>query len=43
MPFGLCNAPGMFQREINMMLQPLLGLELVIKTDIHMMKIKEWL
>ena len=35
MPFGLCNAPVMFQTEINRILRPLLGLGLVIKTDIH--------
>ena len=35
MPFGLCNAPATFQGEINMILRPLLGLELVIKTDTH--------
>jgi hypothetical protein len=35
MPFGLCNAPGTFQREINRILRPLLGKELVIKTDVH--------
>jgi hypothetical protein len=34
-PFGLCNAPATFQREINRILRPLLGMELVIKTDIH--------
>ena len=35
MPFELCNAPATFQREINRILQPLLGLELVIKTNIQ--------
>jgi hypothetical protein len=35
MPFGLCNAPATVQREINRILQPLLGLELVIKTEEH--------
>jgi hypothetical protein len=35
MPFGWCNAPVTFQREINRILPPLLGLELVIKTDVH--------
>jgi len=35
LPFGLCNAPATFQREINRILRPLLGLELVIKTDVH--------
>jgi hypothetical protein len=35
-PFGLCNAPAIFQSEINRILRPLLGLELFIQTDIHM-------
>jgi hypothetical protein len=35
MPFALCTAPATFQREINRILRPLLGLELVIKTDVH--------
>jgi hypothetical protein len=35
MPFGWCNVPATFQREINRILRPLLGLELVIKTDVH--------
>jgi hypothetical protein len=35
MPFGLCNGPATFQREIKRILEPLLGLELVIKTDVH--------
>jgi len=34
-PFGLTNAPATFQREINRILRPVLGIELVIKTDIH--------
>jgi len=35
MPFGLCNAPATFQREINRILRPLLSIELVIKTDVQ--------
>lgn len=38
MPFGLSNAPATFQREINRILRPLLGLKLVIKTDVHIDK-----
>jgi hypothetical protein len=36
MPFGLCNGLASFQGEINRILRPLLGLELVIKTDVHL-------
>jgi len=35
MPFGLTNAPTPFQREINRILRPLLGIEFVIKTDVN--------
>jgi hypothetical protein len=35
MPCASCNAPAAFQREIDRILRPLLGLELVIKTNIH--------
>jgi len=35
MPFGLCNVPATSQREINRILKPLVGVELVIKTDVH--------
>jgi hypothetical protein len=35
MPFRLTNAPAPFQREINRIQPPLLGIELVIKKDIH--------
>jgi hypothetical protein len=38
MPFGLCDAPATFQREINTILRPLMRLELVIKTDVHVDK-----
>jgi hypothetical protein len=34
MPFGLCNPPATVQREINRILWPLLGLELVLKPDV---------
>jgi len=33
MPFRFTNAPATFQREINRILRPLLGIELVIRTD----------
>jgi len=35
MPFGLCNVPATFQREINRILRPLLGIELVLNTETH--------
>jgi hypothetical protein len=35
MPSGLTNAPATFQREINRILRLVLGIELVIKTDIY--------
>jgi hypothetical protein len=34
MPFGLTNAPATFQREVYRILQPVLGIELVINTKI---------
>jgi hypothetical protein len=34
-PFGLTNAPGTFESEINRVLGPLLGMELGINTEIH--------
>jgi len=35
MPFELCNAPATFHREINRILRPLLGIELVLNTETH--------
>jgi len=35
MPFGLTNIPVTFQREINQILRPVLGMKLVINTEIH--------
>jgi hypothetical protein len=35
MPFGLTNALATFQREINRILRPVLGSELVINHTIH--------
>jgi hypothetical protein len=34
MPFGLTNTPATFQREINRILRPLLGMELVIESKV---------
>jgi hypothetical protein len=35
MPFGLTNAPAPFQREMKRILRPVLGIELVMNTGIH--------
>jgi len=35
MHFGLTNAPATFEREINRIHRPVLGIELVINTEIH--------
>jgi len=35
MPFRLCNVSATFQREINRILRPLLGFELVNKMDVR--------
>lgn len=35
MPYGLCNAPVTFKREINRILRPLFEIELVIDTKTH--------
>jgi hypothetical protein len=37
-PFGLTNAAATFQREINRILRPVLGIELVINREIHVDK-----
>jgi hypothetical protein len=35
MPFGLMNAPATFHNEINRILRPASGIELVVNTEIH--------
>ena len=35
LPFGLTNAPATFQREVNRILRPVIGIELVINTEEH--------
>jgi len=38
MPFSLTNAPATFLREINRILRPVLGIELVINHTVHIDK-----
>jgi hypothetical protein len=38
MPFVLTNEPATFRREINNILRPVLGIELVINTEIHIVQ-----
>jgi len=38
LPFGLTNAPATFQRELNRVLRPVLGIQFVINTKIHIDK-----
>jgi hypothetical protein len=35
LPFGICNEPATFDREINTILHPLVGLKVFIITDVH--------